>query len=138
MVGSEKVFLVIGLINLILLPIVGIYLTRAYLEKPWFRKRFLGDIQNVERRRELRQKILIGIPVYTRLYRAFWGICIVYTLLAVALSYYLVKSGSPGIWFSVLSFIGSVLLIVLVMLKIIILTRQYVARRLDEANSTWW
>lgn len=131
-------FLVIGLVNLILLPIVGIYLTRAYLEKPWFRKRFLGDIQSAERRREVQQKVLMGIPVYTRLFRAFSVFCIVYVLLAVALYHRLVESDSPGIWPSVLSFIGSVLLIVLVMLKIIILTRQYVARRLDEVNSTWW
>lgn len=136
--GSEKVFLVIGLINLILFPLAGVYLSRAYLEKPWFRKRILGDLREAERRRELRQRIVRGIPAFTRLYRILWAVCIVYVFAAFAVSYYLFETGSPGVWVSVLIIIGSVLLIGLVGIKSMVLNGQYIVRRLDETESNWW
>lgn len=66
MAGSEKVFLVIGLLGPILTAISGIYLTRVYLERPQFRTRFLGDLQNPEVRRRVRQAAVEGIPAFTR------------------------------------------------------------------------
>lgn len=138
MTGAEQIFLIVVLAVLVILPVAGIYLPRLYLEKLWVRKLYLGNIEDAEKRRQVRETIVTRMPAFVRLYR-IWGIvCIVYILGASVTSYSLINRNSVGIWLTALIFIGSILFIVLILVKCSIITGEYIAKRLGETNSNWW